>query len=359
MQYTRRIVGDPDKALVIGEMPLGCVYCFKGLKAVVFITGLCDDKCYYCPLSEVRRGDVVFVNEEKVDSIDEIIRVIDLLGQTSASITGGDPLSKPERTLEAINALKGYFGESFHIHLYTTGRYATLDILKLLDKKGLDEIRFHPTSRLYLKRVEQAVKNTSMSVGVEIPVVPGTISYLKKLALYLEKIGVAFLNLNELEITYTNSYQLTLRGFKESKSRSPAVDNSLYTALEFLRWAEDNLSNLNIHFCPARFKDSIQTRNRLFNQALRLAKLYEKISSRGLIIKSVIEIGELLHNVVENLDLEVSADSKKLYTSPDKKTLEHIISSLNKKNMVKDVYIVEEYPYLSKRLIISRTPLTF
>jgi len=246
----RKILGDPLIGVYIDSLPKGCVKCYEGSKVVVFATGLCHDNCFYCPLSEQRRRDVFFVDEEKASSkeaLNAVIQEIWRIDAKGASFTGGDPLLKPSLTIKLLKNLKKEFGSSFHTHLYTSGRYATRELLEELYSAGLDEIRFHPVRDEYLKSVENAIKYTNMSVGIEVPALPHSFEWLKKLALFLEEHKGDFLNINELEVTETNVSALVERGY-EPLQHPPVVKGSRETALSFLKWAAKNLRRVRVHF---------------------------------------------------------------------------------------------------------------
>ena len=277
-----RLIGDPDRALLSKPfLAAGCRLCFPGLKAVIFVTGLCDDGCYYCPVSRERLGrDVFYVNEEPVRSVGEAVLEVARSGARGASITGGDPLVVPWRTLEVIRALKEAFGAGFHIHLYTSGRYATPSMLRALERAGLDEIRFHPTIPRLVERVGLARRLTAMSVGVEIPVAPGLVEWAKRIIAEADRLGAEFVNLNEMEFVEPNAPALLARGLRESRRRPFTVEGALEAAMEIVAWARENVS-VPVHFCPATFKDAIQTRNRLRRLARLDARWCEEPTSQG------------------------------------------------------------------------------
>ncbi len=285
-------LGSPGVALLSrGPLARGCELCFPGLKAVVFVTGLCDDGCYYCPVNRERLGrDVLYVNEERVSSVEELLVEVYRQGAMGASITGGDPLIRFDLTLRVIRALKDNFSESFHIHLYTSGRYATRQALIALDRAGLDEIRFHPTRPGFEERIADAVKYTSMSVGLEIPIAPGLEKWAVRLIEYSDRVGADFVNLNEMEFVEPNAEALLLRGYTEDPRRPHTVKGSLEAALRVLEWAGRNAS-IPVHFCPAAYKDSIQTINRLRRTA-RLDRAWFEEAKGPLLVWGEIRLGE-------------------------------------------------------------------
>ncbi len=278
----QQLVGTPVKGLYSRPEPAaGCSLCYAGVKAVIFVTGLCDDSCFYCPVGRDRLGhDVFYVNEEKVEGVEELVVEVQRIGAQGASITGGDPLIALDRVVEVVKALKDAMGPSFHIHLYTSGRYATIEALRALDRAGLDEIRFHPTVDGFEDRIRLAVVHTGMDVGVEIPIAPRIVEWAKKVILAAWRSGAKFVNLNEMEFVEPNARGLLSRGYRESRDRPFTVEGSYEAALEVLEWARMN-TGIPVHFCPASFKDSIQTRNRLRRAASLDRAWYERETGEG------------------------------------------------------------------------------
>ncbi len=249
-------------SLIIGQLPLGCTLCTNGSKLVLFVTGLCDSSCYYCPLSLDRSGqDVTFADEIPVSDDDDIVFEVKAIRGQGAGISGGDPLCDLERTLKYIQLLKKEFGPRFHLHLYTSQTYVSEDVLTRLHNAGLDEIRFHPQNSDW-SGVQRAV-DMGLIVGIEVPAIPGKQEDLKKTAKRAEDMGVFFLNINELEASETNFDKLVALGMRLTSLERASIDGSASTAKEILEWSEDNLEQISVHFCSARFKDSVQLRRRL------------------------------------------------------------------------------------------------
>lgn len=249
-------------SLIIGQLPLGCNLCTNGSKMVLFVTGVCDSSCYYCPLSLDRSGqDVTFADEMPVSDDDDVLFEVKAIRGQGAGISGGDPLCNLERTLKYIHLLKREFGSGFHLHLYTSQTDVSEEVLTRLHNAGLDEIRFHPQNSDW-SGVQRAV-DMGITVGIEVPAVPGKQEDLKKTAKRSEDMGVSFLNINELEASETNFDKLVSHGMRLTSLESASIDGSASTAKEVLEWSKDNLEHISVHFCSARFKDSVQLRRRL------------------------------------------------------------------------------------------------
>lgn len=283
----RKIKSTGCKSYCLGKLAEGCKQCVKGRKSVLFITGLCGMNCYYCPISDKKANkDVMYINERKVDSYDEILEEIKISKSTGVGITGGDPLAVMKRTCEIIKLLKKTFGKDFHIHLYTPMLRVNENNIKKLEKAGLDEIRFHlikPDNKIKIK--------TSMKKGVEVPVIPGTEKEMKKLINFI-KDDVEFLNLNELEVSDTNICKITEKGFECKNEISYAVKGSEELAKKLLDYCKN--TSLDVHYCTVSLKDSVQLINRLKIRAKSIALSTDKITKDGTLIRGVIYLKELV-----------------------------------------------------------------
>jgi pyruvate formate-lyase activating enzyme-like uncharacterized protein len=275
MKMARKIEQLQGNSFLLGKLPRGCQLCAKGSKMVLFVTGLCDSSCYYCPLSQEKTGkDVIFADEVPVSSDDDVLFEVDSVKGEGAGISGGDPLCVLERTLKYIHLLKSKYGPDFHIHLYTSNTAVTQEDLMRLKEAGLDEIRFHP-QRNDWTGIEHAIR-IGIEVGLEVPVIPGQLDSLKQIAFRAEKMGISFLNLNELEASETNFERLLAHDMRLTDMASASIEGSAETARDFLKWASKNLERLTVHFCSARFKDAIQMRNRLERRLEQTIREFEE-----------------------------------------------------------------------------------
>ncbi|MEM5804755.1 MAG: radical SAM protein [Candidatus Aenigmatarchaeota archaeon] len=267
-----------------GKVTEGCELCIEGRKLVLFVTGLCNQNCYYCSISQGRwQKDEVWANERRVEKPEDIIEEAKLCGAKGAGITGGEPLMVVDRVCDYIRLLKKEFGKGFHIHMYTNGTLATDDVLRKLNEAGLDELRIH----LDRTAVERALKLAGWKVGMEVPCIPGKEKELCGLVDFLAATGAHFLNLNELEFSERNVEPMLKLGLTLKADSLTAVRGSDRTALAVLQHALGK--RLPAHFCTARLKLDCQLRNRLINRASNVKRPFEKVTPDGFLLKGVME----------------------------------------------------------------------
>jgi pyruvate formate-lyase activating enzyme-like uncharacterized protein len=291
----------------IGSLAKGCSMCVEGRKSVLFITGVCSSDCYFCPISDKKKNqDVIYINEMPVEiikvgkdedhnsAIKEVISEIRTCSSTGVGITGGDPLSRIERTVEFIKALKQAYGNDFHIHLYTPLNLVNEKNLSLLYEAGLDEIRFHPKfEKPYDKKLWDRIilaKKYDWDIGVEIPVIPGKETEIKELLDFIEN-DIKFLNLNELEIADNSFSKLTEIGFIPKDSLSYACKGSEELALKLLEYCKNK--RFKVHYCTAKLKDKVQMSKRIMLRAKNIKTVFDIISKDGMLKKGALYLPEL------------------------------------------------------------------
>jgi uncharacterized protein len=271
-----------------GELPEGCKQCVQGKKLVLFITGKCPRKCFYCPISDEKKDkDVIFANERRIFKTEDIVKEAKLMNAQGAGFTGGDPLVKVDRCVRYIKVLKHKFGNDFHIHLYTSLRLVNDSSLQRLFQAGLDEIRFHPDikSDQFWYRVDLALK-FPWKVGIEIPLIPDMENETKKLLEYF-KDKVNFINLNELEISDNSHSELLTKGYETKDKTSYAVKGSLEMGLKLM----ENMNH--VHLCTAKLKDKVQLANRIINQSVGVKKSFDIVDKEGLLERGAIYLNGL------------------------------------------------------------------
>ena len=270
-----------------GKVSEGCVRCIEGSKMVLLVTGRCRWGCDYCPVSLEKKGlDVVYANEGRVYTDEEVIAEAEAMEARGTGITGGDPLLDVDRTVHYIRLLKDRFGPDHHIHLYT----ATIDPEKVraLEEAGLDEIRFHPRECQWADmgstRLAEIAKNSRMSVGIEVPALPGREDDLLALIRYAASAGVGFVNLNELEFSESNWDMMDAHGYSVKDDVSSAVAGSEETAMKVLRKAK----GIDVHFCSSAFKDGVQLRRRLIRRAMHVSEEYQQVTEDGTLVRGFV-----------------------------------------------------------------------
>ncbi len=272
------IKGNEELGYWVGELPKGCKLCFKGSKSVLFITGLCSEKCFYCPISVSRKSrDVIFINDVEVRDWRDVWREVAGTLSEGVGITGGDPLEVTARVVGVIKSVKEVFGDKFHVHLYTSGSKLDASTLSMLERAGLDELRIHITSHRSLEVVKVALRS-SLDVVVENPVLPGQTTNLLELIVKLDEMGVKYVNLNELEVSESNLELFLIRGFKINPD-GRSVTGSREVAMEVIKRVNDLGLSISLHFCPATYKDLHQYSRRLMRRGMATKRVFEELGN--------------------------------------------------------------------------------
>ncbi len=326
------------------SLPAGCRRCRQGSKMVLLVSGRCRSGCFYCPLSEKKKGkSVVYADELAASSDEDIVHEARSIRAKGTGITGGDPLEELDLTLGMIRLLKRTFGEGHHIHLYT----ATIDraAYLALQESGLDELRIHPPLRTWKRMsgsgLAKAVEGLEMKVGLEVPAIPGEDKGLEALIRYADSIGLDFVNLNELEFSETNYLALEGKGIEVKDDVSSAARGSQELALRMLELDV----HIPVHYCSSSFKDSVQLRNRLKRRAESVARKWDVITPEGTLLKGVVD-AEHAREAAELLAGTYQVPRDLIHWSEPRERLEvapWVLKELEGE-LPFDSYIVEEYP---------------
>jgi len=201
----------------------------------------------------------------------------------------------PKRTFDYIRLLKNTYGESFHIHLYTSG-IEHKEKISDFAASGLDEIRFHPIPQEWnrmdssncIQSIENAVK-TDMDVAIEIPVIPMMEKEIVELVKWSDSNQINWINFNELEFSERNEKHFRKKGFIEKNDVSAAVQQSEETAYRIIEEIVLLDLDIGVHYCSASFKDRIQLKNRMLRRAKNIANPIDIITDDATLLKGFVE----------------------------------------------------------------------
>ena len=313
---------------------------------VLFVTGVCHGACFYCPLSERRKGkDIGYANERLVQSDADVIKEARSMDALGTGITGGEPLLKLTRVTHYVKLLKSEFGAEHHVHLYSA-LAPSKRTLALLAAVGLDEIRLHPpidewehfSSSPHYAALKHA-KSLSLDVGIEIPAIKSVPAIVEA----LHELG-GFLNLNELEFSETNYSAMVARGFVPCESN--------YAARGSREIAEQIVAGAPLaHFCSSASKDSVQLRERLKRKAQRLALPFQEVTEDGTLVYGILESGGS-HSSLANLSSDKFEVVNGTLLTSWRLALE---LAINQPELADKARIVESYP---DGMVVEVTPLS-
>ena len=262
----------------------GCRACGEGTWSCLFINGICNARCFYCPTAQPSKSEpmthgISFVTPR--DYVDYLRR----FNFKGASISGGEPLLTFERTFRYISEIKRALGDNIYLWLYTNGIPADRENLSRLKSAGLDEIRFDLSAcRYQLDKVKMAVDIIPV-VTVEIPAIPEDEALLKTVIEKIQRLGVSHLNLHQLRCTPYNRKNLVQRGYTFLHGPKITVLESELCALRTIRFVHENNIGLPVNYCSFVYKHRYQGAGLRRRLAPFYLKPYETITETGMIRK--------------------------------------------------------------------------
>jgi pyruvate formate-lyase activating enzyme-like uncharacterized protein len=260
----------------------GCRACAEGTWSCLFVNGVCNARCYYCPSEQREAGEPV-TNNIGFRRPEDYAAYLRRFGFRGSSMSGGEPLLTLDRTLRFLSATRAALGHGGHLWMYTNGILLTQERLDLLVETGLDEIRIDLTATAYdLGPVRLAASRVPV-VTVEIPALPEDEDRLFGLLPDLVEAGVKFLNLHELRATPHNLTRLLQRGHRFRHGAHATVLGSELTALRVLLEALDRGIRLPVNYCSAVYKSLYQARAARARAAEAARATHETVTSAGYI----------------------------------------------------------------------------
>lgn len=334
---TRRLADLHGTNFHVGELSPSCSSCLRGGMLVVGVTELCMRACYYCP-NPTQRADQSYAGDIVAKDDDDIVREARLINASSACITGGEPLIKPERAARFIAVLKQEFGPGFQTHLYTCMASIPERSFRMLREAGLDEIRFHLHTPECTQALE-AAREYPWRVGIEIPCIPRPWGAVQEIIETGVRLGVDFVNLNEFQMAYSNHHALLQRGMRplgtipeeiEGAALTAQMREALFNDIRFLltmpvkgsrelgmalledavSWGDDAPT---LHLCTTASKFTVQKVYRDRRRAQAVALPCDEVNERGcLLFGRVVCSDEATASTVEGIVLQNSVPAERI-----------------------------------------------
>ena len=260
----------------------GCALCGQGTWSCLFINGICNARCFYCPSEQKDQGPPMTSSiefERPKDYADYVKK----FGIRGVAFSGGEPMLSFDRITRFLDVLKRNVPDISHIWMYTNGTLITTERLKILRDNGIREIRFD------LSAVDYALDSLKKAVGiipivtVEIPAIPEDMEKTKPLFKKLADLGVNYLNLHQIRCTHFNLPKLIRRGYTFLHGPGVAVLETELAALELIRHSLDNDIDLPINYCAFTYRQQFQKAAARKRNAILIKKGWEDITSSGFI----------------------------------------------------------------------------
>lgn len=268
--------------LFIHAISPGCALCGQGEWSCLFINGICNASCFYCPSDQKKEGQPVTSSLEFSNPNDyaDYVKAFNIKG---VSFSGGEPLMSFDRVLLFLKTLRAKVSHSLHIWMYTNGLLITEDKLKKLKDNGLDEIRFDISADTYRLGAMKKAIGLIPCVTVEIPAIPEDLKKTRPLIKELHEAGVNYLNLHQIRCSRFNKTRLMKRGYTFVNGAGVTVMETEMAALELIQYALDNNIPLPINYCSFTYRHQFQKAGAQRRNSLKIKAGHEDVTPTGLI----------------------------------------------------------------------------
>jgi len=260
----------------------GCRSCVAGEWSCLFINGVCNGSCFFCPADQTEAGEAVTQTIQFTDPQD-YADYVEKFRFRGVSMSGGEPLMSFERSIQFITAVRNRFGGAVHLWIYTNGKLATREKLQALKQAGADEIRFNIYAHQGFPEKIRMASGLIKNVTVEIPAIPEQFEDLKKTIADFKQSGVHFLNLHQLRLTPHNFRHLANRGYTFLHGPKVTVMESELTALKLMKYNLESGIDLPINYCSFPYKNRYQKAAERRRHALCIIHPHEDMTQAGMI----------------------------------------------------------------------------
>lgn len=265
-------------SISVGPISSACEACVGDQGSKTFFLSLaCNRNCYFCfNQNQENYEQHLRVNPLWEAEVDDYLHAP--VAPTHAALTGGEPLLHKQETEQFFEHIHNQ-APDVHLRLYTAGDFLDEETLEGLQQAGLREIRLsvkfgdgesddETELANALERIKLA-KRYIPDVMVELPVIPGTESSVRRLMQGMEQLGAFGINLLEFCYPYGDWNEYAKRGFEIKNppfsvlydygyAGGLPVAGSELACLSLVQFALDSQMNLGVHYCSLDNKNRDQ-----------------------------------------------------------------------------------------------------
>ena len=264
----------------INSLSPGCRICGEGAWSCLFITGICNAGCFYCPARQ-DQDETPQSQRLLFDEPEAYADYITEFGFRGVAFSGGEPLLVPDRTEAYIRAVRKSCNPDIYMWMYTNGILASETLFKRFADAGIDEMRFDLGAVAYNPAVLKEAVKYIPRVTVEIPAVPEELETIVRILPTLEEYGVSGLNLHQLRLSLHNAPKLLERTYTYLHGEAPTVLESELTALKIMEFVKQSGLSMVVNYCNFQFKNRFQKAGFRRIMATRLKREGETITENG------------------------------------------------------------------------------